>query len=120
MQLGNYIWGKFWEFLLLGIATYICFFIFNLKYSILLAFLVGFSVIFPYVGFVIVTIPVILITYYQFDISSQFYVLMLIYFIINALDGYVLVPLLFSGVTNIHPIAIKQPKPGLEEKYKTI
>lgn len=106
MQLGNYIRGKFWEFLLLGLATFICFKIFHLRYSVFLALIVGFSVIFPYVGFVIVTIPVILISYYQFDISSQFYFLMTGYFIINVLDGYILVPLLFSGVTNIHPIAI--------------
>lgn len=106
MQLGNYIRGKFLEFLILGIATYICFLIFHLKYPILLAFLVGLSVIFPYVGFAIVTIPIILIAYYQFDISSQFYLLMIVYFIINAIDGYILVPLLFSEVTNIHPIAI--------------
>jgi len=106
MQLGNYIRGKFWEFLILGITTYICFILFHLKYPILLALLVGLSVIFPYVGFVIVTIPVVLIAYYQFDIRSEFYFLMTAYFIINALDGYVLVPLLFSGVTHIHPIAI--------------
>jgi putative permease len=96
-QLGNYIRGKFWEFFILGIATYICFFSFHLKYRITLSLFVGLSVIFPYVGFVIVTIPVVLIAYYQFDIGSEFYL---------TLDGYVLVPLLFSGVTNIHPIAI--------------
>jgi len=105
-QLGNYIRGKFWEFLILGSATYVCFILFHLKYAVLLAFLVGLSVIFPYVGFVIVTIPVLLIAYYQFDIGSNFYLLMGVYLMINALDGYVLVPLLLSGVTNIHPVAI--------------
>jgi len=106
VQLGKYIKGKFWEFLILGITIYICFAIFGLKYSILLAAMVGVSVVMPYIGIMIVSIPFVLVAYFQFGISSELYALLIAYFIINAIDGYVLVPILFSEVVNIHPIAI--------------
>jgi putative permease len=106
MQLGKYVKGKFWEFLILGISIYICFSIFGLKYSILLAAMVGLSVVIPYIGIMIVSIPFLLVAYFQFGFSSELYALLIAYFIINALDGYVLVPVLFSEVVNIHPIAI--------------
>ncbi len=106
IQLGKYVKGKFWEFLILGITIYICFSIFGLKYSILLAAMVGISVVIPYIGIMIVSIPFLLVAYFQFGFSSELYALLIAYFLINALDGYVLVPVLFSEVVNIHPIAI--------------
>ncbi len=106
IQLGKYVKGKFWEFLILGSSVYICFTFFDLKYAILLSVLVGLSVVMPYIGIMIVSIPFVLVAYFQFGFGSELYALLLAYFIINALDGYVLVPILFSEVVNIHPIAI--------------
>jgi putative permease len=106
VQLGKYVKGKFWEFLILGVSVYICFSFFGLKYSILLAALVGASVVMPYIGIMIVSIPFVLVAYFQFGFGSELYALLIVYFIINAVDGYVLVPILFSEVVNIHPIAI--------------
>lgn len=39
-------------------------------------------------------------------ISSEFYTLLIAYAIIQALDGNVLVPVLFSEAVNLHPVAI--------------
>lgn len=105
-QLGNYVRGKFLEFLVVGLATYILFAFFDMQYAMLLALLVGLSVIVPYVGFVVVTIPVILVAYFQWGWSADFAALISIYLVIQAIDGYVLVPLLFSEAVNIHPVAI--------------
>ncbi len=105
-QIGNYIRGKFWEILIIGIATYIAFAILGLKYSMLLAVLVGLSVLVPYIGAAVVTIPVAMIAYFQWGWSSEFGWLMVIYGVLQALDGNVLVPLLFSEVVNLHPVAI--------------
>lgn len=106
VQIGKYVKGKFWEFLILGFSTYICFSFFGLKYSVLLAALVGISVVIPYIGIMIVSIPFVLVAYFQFGFGSELYALLIAYFIINAIDGYVLVPVLFSEVVNIHSIAI--------------
>jgi putative permease len=105
-QLGNYIRGKFWEILIVGIATYIVFVLFGLKYSFLLAVLVGLSVIIPYIGATVVTIPVAVVAFFQWGLTAEFYWLVIAYLVVQALDGNLLVPWLFSNVVNVHPIAI--------------
>ena len=49
---------------------------------------------------------VALIGYVQWGVSTEFYTLIIVYGIIQALDGNVLVPLLFSEAVNLHPVAI--------------
>lgn len=106
LQIGNYIRGKFWEILIVWIATYISFALLGLQFAMLLSMLVGLSVIIPYIGATVVTIPIFAVGLYQFGWTSDLAILMLVYGIIQALDGNVLVPLLFSEVVNLHPIAI--------------
>jgi putative permease len=105
-QIGNYVRGKVLEILIVGIVSYIVFLWLGLDYAALLAMVVGLSVLIPYIGATIVTIPVALIAYVQWGVSSEFYSLMIAYGIIQALDGNVLVPLLFSEAVNLHPVAI--------------
>ena len=106
LQIGNYIRGKFWEILIVWFATYLCFAYFGLQFSMLLAALVGISVLIPYVGAAVVTIPVVLIAWFQWGWSGDFAYVIAVYLIIQAIDGNLLVPLLFSEVVNIHPVAI--------------
>ena len=106
LQVYNYVRGKVLEVILLGIASYLLFELFGLNYAVLLAFLVGLSVVVPYVGLVAVTIPVVIIAYVQFGWSADFLYLMLWYSVVQAIDGFVVVPLLFSEANNLHPIAI--------------
>lgn len=105
-QIGNYVRGKIVEIVIVGTATYMTFLIMGLNYGLLLAVLVGLSVIIPYIGAAAVTIPVAMIAYFQWGWSADFAWLMLAYGIIQALDGNVLVPLLFSEAVNLHPVAI--------------
>lgn len=105
-QIANYIRGKFIEILICGVVTYIAFAVLGLNYAALLALLVGLSVVVPYIGAVVVTVPVALIGLFQWGFSDQFLYLMVVYGIIQALDGNVLVPLLFSEAVNLHPVAI--------------
>lgn len=105
-QLGNYVRGKAWEIVVVGVASYVTFRLMGLQYAVLLATLVGLSVIIPYIGALVVTFPVVLIAYFQWGWGGDFAWLVMAYLIIQALDGYVLVPLLFSEVVNLHPIAI--------------
>lgn len=105
-QLGNYVRGKFWEVLIVGVASVIVFSLFGLQYAILLGALVGLSVVVPYVGAVVVTFPVVLVAYFQWGWSIDFAYLILAFSIIQAIDGLILVPVMFSEVVNLHPIAI--------------
>lgn len=105
-QIANYVRGKVVEIIIVGAVTYVTFMILGLQYSALLATLVGFSVLVPYVGAAVVTIPIGLIAYFQFGWGWGFGQVMIAYAIIQALDGNLLVPLLFSEVVNLHPVAI--------------
>lgn len=105
-QIANYIRGKATEIVIVGGVSYVLFVIMGLGYSALLAVMVGFSVVVPYIGATIVTIPVALIGFFQWGLGDQFIVLLVAYGIIQALDGNVLVPLLFSEAVNLHPVAI--------------
>ncbi|MEJ2426026.1 MAG: AI-2E family transporter [Candidatus Thiodiazotropha sp.] len=105
-QIANYVRGKFWEIIIVWSASLVTFTLLGLNYALLLAVMVGLSVIIPYIGAAVVTIPVLFIAWFQWGWSSDFAWLATTYFIIQALDGNVLVPLLFSEVVNLHPVAI--------------
>lgn len=105
-QITNYIRGKVLEMVIVGVVTYICFMLFGLNYALLLAVLVGVSVLVPYVGAFVVTIPVIGVALAQYGISTEFWSCCAIYLVIQALDGNLLVPVLFSEAMNVHPLVI--------------
>lgn len=105
-QISNYVRGKFIEIIIVGGVTYIALVILGVKYAALLGLLVGLSVVVPYIGAAVVTIPVALVGYFQFGIGPDFLTLIIVYAVIQALDGNVLVPLLFSEAVNLHPVSI--------------
>ncbi|MCW9027793.1 MAG: AI-2E family transporter [Kangiella sp.] len=105
-QIGNYIRGKVLEIVIVGTASYIAFLFMGLNYALLLGVCVGLSVLIPYIGAALVTIPVALIAFFQWGFTHDFYILIVVYLIIQILDGNLLVPLIFSEAVNLHPVAI--------------
>ncbi|NYR11200.1 AI-2E family transporter [Pseudoalteromonas sp. MIP2626] len=105
-QIMNYIRGKVFEILIVGSVSFIAFTVLDLRYAALLGVLVGFSVLIPFVGAALVTIPVAAVALFQFGIETQFWTVLIIYGIIQALDGNVLVPLLFSEAVDLNPVFI--------------
>lgn len=105
-QIMNYIRGKVIEILIIGTASTITFMVLGLNYAVLLGVLVGLSVLVPYVGATIVTFPVLFVALFQWGTGAEFGYVMIAYAIIQALDGNLLVPLLFSEAVNLHPVVI--------------
>lgn len=105
-QIGNYVRGKFWEIVIVWFACVVTFSVLGLQYTMLLAVLVGLSVLIPFVGAAVVTIPIVFVAWFQWGFTGDFFVLVSAYLIIQALDGNLLVPMLFSEVNNLHPVAI--------------
>lgn len=106
VQIMNYIRGKMLEILIVGAVSYFVFYLFGLNYTLLLAIIVGLSVLVPYIGAAVATLPVAIVGLFQFGFTSDFAYLMVAYAIIQALDGNVLVPLLFSEVVDLNPVYI--------------
>ena len=105
-QLSNYARGKAIEIVIVGVAAAIIFMFFGLQYIALLSVLVGFSVLIPFLGAFIVTIPVVAIGLLQFGLTFDFWLLLGAYIILQILDGYLLVPILFSDAVKLHPVII--------------
>jgi putative permease len=106
-QIGNYVRGKVSEVLILCVVSYVTYAVMGLNYALLLAVLMGLQVILPYIGATLVTFPVLGVAYFQWGISNDdFMSIVIAYAIIQAVDGVLLVPLLFSEAVNLHAIAI--------------
>jgi len=106
IQLSNYVRGKAFEIMIVGVASAILFWSFGLKYTALLSVLVGLSVLIPYIGAFAVTIPVAVVAYLQFGFGYDLLLLMALYLVLQVLDGNWLVPLLFSNAVKMHPVTI--------------
>ncbi|MDT8880159.1 AI-2E family transporter [Halomonas saccharevitans] len=105
-QIANYVRGKFTEIIIVGSVAFFTFAFFGLPYTALLAVLVGLSVLVPYIGAAVATLPVAAVAGFHFGISDQFLYVIVAYGVIQALDGNVLVPVLFSEAVNLHPVSI--------------
>ena len=105
-QLSNYVWGKGIEILIVGFAAALIFGVMGLNYTALLSIIVGFSVLVPYVGAFLATIPVVVVALLQFGVGFDFYMIVGLYLLLQALDGNLLVPVLFSDAVKLHPVVI--------------
>lgn len=105
-QIQGYIRGKILHIIIITIVNTLAFSLFNLNYAFLLGLGVGLSVVIPYVGAVIIVVPVISIALFQFGLSSTFAWLLVVYTIIQLVDSNVLTPLLFSKTSNLDALSI--------------
>ncbi len=105
-QIANYVRGKVIEILIVAGASSIVFMFLEVNYALLLGIVVGVSVLIPYLGAAVATLPVFLIGFFQWGWSNELAYLIFAYGVIQALDGNVLVPLLFSEAVKMHPVAI--------------
>lgn len=105
-QIANYVRGKVIEIVIVGSVSSVAFSLLGLNYALLLGIAVGFSVLIPYIGAAVVTLPVAIIGFFQWGWSNEFMYVMIVYAVIQALDGNILVPLLFSEAVKMHPVAI--------------
>jgi putative permease len=89
-----------------GVVSFIVFAIIGLNYAPLLAVIIAIAVLIPYIGAAAATVPVAAVALLQWGVSLDAAVAVGAYLVIHALDGNVLVPLLFSEAVAIHPVAI--------------
>jgi putative permease len=103
---GHYVRGKAVEIFIVWIITSLTFAWMQLPYSMLLGLLTGVSVIIPYIGAFIVTIPIVTVGFLEWGWSREFAYLLGAYGIITVLDAHLLFPLLFAEAMSLHPVAI--------------
>lgn len=105
-QIEGYMRGKLIHITIVSIVNTVAFMLFGLHYAILLGIGVGLSVVIPYVGAVIITIPILLVSVFQFGFGYTLVWLLAVYIIIQLLDSNVLTPMLFSKAMNLDAFSI--------------
>ncbi|MCZ6560806.1 MAG: AI-2E family transporter [Gammaproteobacteria bacterium] len=106
VSISNYVDGKVLEIIIIGVSSFLIFSFLGLEYAVLLGALTGFSVLIPFIGAAVVTLPVVLLAFMQWGLEPSFYYVVIAYMVIQALDGNLLAPLLFSEAVDLHPVAI--------------
>ena len=106
LKLGSFVRCKFVEVIVVASVCYFGFIVLGVDYAALLAALVGLSVLIPYLGALLATIPVVVAASLQFGFSYDTVSVLLFYLILQFVDGNILAPLLSSEAVNIHPVAI--------------
>lgn len=103
-QVGSYIKGQLMISLSLGIMMFIGFSIIGLNYASILAIVATFTSIIPYVGAALAMIPAIIIAL----ITSWFMVfkLLIVWAVIQFVDGNVVEPNIMGKNLNVHPLTI--------------
>lgn len=102
----SYVRGTLWRMLIVGLVSGGVFISLGFNYGALMGALTGLSVLIPYVGAVAVAFPLALLGYAQWGMTWDLGTLLIAYGVIQVLDGYVLVPYLFSIAVKLHPVTI--------------
>lgn len=105
-KIGCYVRGRVIEIIIISTITSLTFAILGMQYAILLGVLVGLSVIIPYIGVVVVTIPVLIVGLMQWGFAPHLLYMLIAYAVIIVFDANFLVPWLFAEVMDLHPIVI--------------
>lgn len=105
-KIGAYVRARVLEIFIVGVVSSVVFAILGLQYAVLLGVAVGLSVLIPYVGAIVVTIPVVIVALVQFGWSAHFAYVVGAFAVIIILDGNFLVPYLFSESMDLHPLVI--------------
>ena len=100
----KFIQGTLMISLILALFTYVAFLLIGVKAPLLFGIFVGITNIIPYVGPYLGGIPVVLVGFSQSMTSGLLVIIAVV--AAQALDGYVLRPILLGRGLNLHPVTI--------------
>ncbi|WP_158282133.1 AI-2E family transporter [Salipaludibacillus keqinensis] len=102
--LGAYIRGQILICVIVGLLSWIGFWIIDMPYGALLAILIGLTNIIPYFGPIIGSVPVILLSLTE---SFQLLILgLVVVFVVQIIEGNVLAPVIVGKSIHTHPLLI--------------
>ncbi|QED48736.1 AI-2E family transporter [Cytobacillus dafuensis] len=103
-SLGSYIRGQLLVCVVIGSISALLFWIFDLKYSLLLGFIIGLTNVIPYFGPIFGAIPAIIVAS---TISIKMVIISIcIVAVLQFLEGNILSPLIVGKSLDMHPLVI--------------
>ncbi|HKJ05540.1 MAG TPA: AI-2E family transporter [Geopsychrobacteraceae bacterium] len=105
-QLAHFIRGRILEALIIGTVVYLGLSLTDIRYAPILAIIAGITNLLPYVGPLIGMVPGIIIALVDLGVGGQFWWIVCVYLLIAQiiLDNFILIPILISRVSNLHPL----------------
>ncbi|WP_066370964.1 AI-2E family transporter [Neobacillus fumarioli] len=103
-SLGSYIRGQVLVCVIIGGAAALLFWIFHLRYPLLLGFIVGITDVIPYFGAIIGALPAVIIAA---TVSVKLVIITIgIILVLQFLEGNILSPYIFGRSLHMHPLLI--------------
>jgi putative permease len=105
-QLSNFIRGRIIEAIIVGLVVWAGLALTDIRYAPILAVVAGVSNLVPYVGPIFGMLPGITIALVDLGVGAQFWWILCVYILIAQIivDNMILIPILISKVSNLHPL----------------
>ncbi|WP_233189304.1 AI-2E family transporter [Geothermobacter hydrogeniphilus] len=105
-QLSHFVRGRILEAAIVGIVVGFGLSFTDIRYAPLLGLFAGVTNLVPYLGPIVGMIPGILIALVDLGMGGQFWWILATYLLIGQviLDNFILIPILISHVSNLHPL----------------
>ena len=105
--LGAFVKGQFLVMFLLGVVYAVGLQMIGLEVGLIIGMIAGLASIIPYLGFAVGMIAAVIATLFQFGIDWMQLVLVLVVFMIGqAVEGYILQPFLLGDKIGLSPVAV--------------
>lgn len=105
--LGAFVKGQFLVMVLLGIVYAVGLQLIGLEVGLIIGMIAGLASIIPYLGFAVGIIAAVVATFFQFGLDWMQLALVLVVFMIGqAIEGYVLQPFLLGDKIGLSPVAV--------------
>nr|WP_315276973.1 AI-2E family transporter [uncultured Acinetobacter sp.] len=105
--LGAFVKGQFLVMILLGVVYATGLQLIGLEVGLIIGMIAGLASIIPYLGFAVGIVAAIIATFLQFGIDWMQLVLVLVVFMIGqAVEGYILQPFLLGDKIGLSPVAV--------------
>lgn len=107
-QLAHFIRGRILEALIIGTVVWMGLSLTDIRYAPVLGAIAGVTNLVPYIGPIVGMIPGLIIALVDLGMGGQFWWILCVYLLIAQiiLDNFILIPILISRVSNLHPLLV--------------
>ena len=107
-QMAHFIRGRIIEAFIVGLVVAVGLSFTDIRYAPFLGLIAGVANLIPYIGPIIGMIPGILIAFVDLGPGAQFWWIVIVYILIAQVlvDNFILIPVLISRVSNLHPLLV--------------
>lgn len=107
-QLTHFIRGRILEALIIGTVVWMGLSLTDIRYAPILGIIAGVTNLVPYIGPIVGMLPGLVIALVDLGMGGQFWWILCVYLLIAQiiLDNFILIPILISRVSNLHPLLV--------------